>query len=403
VIPDVRARSLGPMVSADLVRMRAGRVMGAVAGSGFGAVVACGAENVAYATGYRSSAGGHRRAQRMAAVVTADAVVLVAPTGDAPAALAGGFRGDRYVPYGSFFFDRAAGQPPGPEAGRAAGSLPAGVRAAVDALGVAGAVGVDEADLAPAVRAALESLAPRLSLCRASDWFLAVRRAKFAEEVELLRHAALLAQRGIVAAFGVARPGVTERQLAAVVAQAMSAGGGRPSFVVVTTGARAALSDVLPGDSLVRAGDLVRFDVGCSYEGYASDIARTAVAGPPTTLQADRYVAVEAGQAAQLAALRPGVTAGELFDIAVRTVEEHGLRPYRRHHCGHAIGMAGYETPVISPGAGTAVEPGDVYCLETPFYELGWGGMMIEDTVAVAEHANDVFTTLGRELHQVPA
>ena len=189
----------------------------------------------------------------------------------------------------------------------------------------------------------------------------------------------------------------------AVVAQNMSAGGGRPQFVVVTTGVRAALSDVLPGDSKVRAGDLVRFDVGCSYEGYASDIARTAVVGPPTTLQRDRYGALEAGEAAQLAALRPGVTAGELFDIAVRTVEEHGLRPYRRHHCGHAIGMAGYETPVISPGVGTVVESGDVYCLETPFYELGWGGMMIEDTVSVSEHANDVFTTLRRELHEVAA
>jgi Metallopeptidase family M24 len=211
----------------------------------------------------------------MAAVVTAGGVLLVAPTADAPAALAGGYPRDRYVPYGSFFYDRAAGQPPGPEAGRAAGSLPAGVRAALDALAVAGAVGVDEADLAPAVRAALESLAPRLRVCGASDWFLSVRR--------------------------------------------------------------------------------------------------------------------------------PGITAGELFDTAVRTVEQHGLRPYRRHHCGHAIGMASYETPVISPGTPTAVEPGDVYCLETPFYELGWGGMMIEDTVAVGDHANDVFTTLDRELHQVPA
>ena len=364
MIPDARTKSLGPTVSADLVWLRAERLMKAVAASQYSAVIACGAENVAYATGYRSSAGGHRRAQRMDAVVTAGGVLLVAPTADAPAALAGGYPRDRYVPYGSFFFDRAAGQPPGPEAGRAAGSLPAGVRAALDALAVAGAVGVDEADLAPAVREPLESLAPRLRVCGASDWFLSVRRSKFAEEVELLRHAALLAQRGIMAAFGALRPGVTERQLAAVVAQAMSAGGGRPQFVVVTNGARAALSDVLPGDTKVRAGDLVRFDVGCSYEGYASDIARTAVAGSPTTLQRDRYGALEAGQAAQLAALRPGITAGELFDIAVRTVEEHGLRPYRRHHCGHAIGMAGYEAPVISPGVAVVVEPGDVYCLK---------------------------------------
>jgi Xaa-Pro aminopeptidase len=65
--------------------------------------------------------------------------------------------------------------------------------------------------------------------------------------------------------------------------------------------------------------------------------------------------------------------------------------------------MACYEIPVISPGVGTAVESGDVYCLETPFYEFGWGGMMIEDAVCVGERANDVFTTLGRELHEVAA
>jgi Xaa-Pro aminopeptidase len=391
------------VVSADLVRARAGRLMKAVAAAGCSAAIACGAENVAYATGYRSSAGGHRRSQRMAAVVTADAVLLVAPAADAPAAIAGGYPQGSYIPYGSFFFDRAAGQPVGPEAGGTADSLPAGVRAALGTLKVGGAVWVDEADLAPAVREALVSLVPRITLSRASHWFLSVRRSKFAEEVVLLRHAALLAQRGITAAFGALRPGVTERQLAAVVAQNMSAGGGQPQFVVVAAGARAALSDVLPGDSEVRAGDLVRFDVGCSYEGYASDIARTAVVGRPTTLQRDRYAALAAGEAAQLAALRPGITAGELFEIAVRTVEEHGLRPYRRHHCGHAIGMAGYETPVISPGVGTAVEPGDVYCLETPFYELGWGGMMIEDAVCVGQRANDIFTTLGRELHEVAA
>ena len=403
MMADGRAGLLGPAVSAALVRARAERLMGAVAASGYCAVIACGAENVAYATGYRSSAGGHRRAQRMAAVVTGDAVLLVAPTADAPAAIAGGYPRDGYIPYGSFFFDRAAGQPLGPEAGQAAGSLPAGVRAALDALQIAGQVGLDEADLAPAVRQMLESLTPRLGLRDASDWFLAARRSKFAEETQLLRHAALLAQRGILAAFGALRPGITERQLAAIVAQNMAAGGGRPQFVVVTTGTRAALSDVLPGDTPVQPGDLVRLDVGCCYEGYASDIARTAVVGPPTTLQRDRYAALEAGQAAQLAALQPGITAGDLFDIAVRTVEEHGLRPYRRHHCGHAIGMAGYEKPLIAPGTPTTIQPGDVYCLETPFYELGWGGMMIEDTVSVGQHANDIFTTLGRELHQVPA
>jgi Xaa-Pro aminopeptidase len=36
--------------------------------------------------------------------------------------------------------------------------------------------------------------------------------------------------------------------------------------------------------------------------------------------------------------------------------------------------------------------------VETPFYELGWGGMMIEDTIMVTETGYEPVTTISREL-----
>src|SRR5690606_18514922 len=119
-----------------------------------------------------------------------------------------------------------------------------------------------------------------------------------------------------------------------------------PRFVVVTAGERAALADAFATDRPLRAGDLVRFDVGGVLDGYWSDIGRTAVVGEPDPLQRRFYDAIEAGEAEQLARIRPGLRAGEVFDLAVREVERRGLFPYRRHHCGHGIGLDVYEPPI---------------------------------------------------------
>ena len=99
--------------------------------------------------------------------------------------------------------------------------------------------------------------------------------------------------------------------------------------------------------------------------------------------------------------IRPGVSAEQVFDVAVSAVEAAGLAPYRRHHCGHAIGTEVYERPVISPGSSTALEPGMVFCVETPYYEIGWGGMMIEDSLVVTDTGVEMLTTSDRSLRVI--
>src|SRR5690606_2044931 len=138
-----------------------------------------------------------------------------------------------------------------------------------------------------------------------------------------------------------------------------------------------AFSDAYATDRRLAVGDLVRFDVGCTLEGYWSDIGRTAIVGEADALQRSRYEAILAGEQAQLDAARPGLTAAQLFNLAVETVERHGLTPYRRHHCGHGIGLDVYERPIVSAAADQPLETGMTLCVETPYYELGWGGMMV--------------------------
>jgi Xaa-Pro aminopeptidase len=226
---------------------------------------------------------------------------------------------------------------------------------------------------------------------------------KLPGEVARLETAARLAEDGISAALQVAEPGMREIDLVSVVAATMVGGGGFPRFLVVTSGERSSLSDARGTERKLRPGDLVRFDVGCTVDGYWSDIGRTAVVGEPDALTRRRYAAIADGEEAEIRAIAPGTSAAEVFDLAVEVVERGGVSPYRRQHCGHGIGMDVYEPPIVAPGVETVFEPGMVLCVETPFYEIGWGGMMVEDTVVVTPRGNRRLTRSDRSLRVIEA
>jgi Xaa-Pro aminopeptidase len=377
-------------VSGPLAEETRAALLGALSSAPFDLLALAEPENVAYATGYRSVAGDIFPAHRMAALVGPDLLAVVAPAAD------GGALTEHvpdHEPFGRFFFE-------GDRLGLADrhGSFVEALAAAAARLRLGGRVGVDDA-MGEDARSALR--ASGVEVTSAGSWLRSVRAVKLPGEILRLGEAARLAEEGIAAAMESARPGISERDLAAIVATTMAAGGGIPRFVVVTAGERSALADARATTRTLRPGDLVRFDVGCTVDGYWSDVGRTAVVGSPDRLQAARYEAILAGEAAQLAEIRPGVTAAGLFDVAVGAVEGAGLRPYRRHHCGHGIGLAVYEPPIVSPGEDSAVLPGMVMCLETPFYELGWGGMMVEDTVLVTADGHQKLTTSQRALREV--
>ena len=351
-------------------------------------------ESVHYATGYRSVGADLYGTHRMAALLTADDCWLVCPTADAPAAMDVGFPLERIVPFGTFFFESVTDSPLSLTVGRHP-SLESALRVVVGTLG---------ARLSYGVESPVEGFALGDGV-RLSDATAHVRRArasKLPAEVEILRYAAQLAEAGVATAVAAAGSGATEKEIAGQVAAVMVAGGGTPRFVVVGSGERSALSDSFASDRAWGRGEVLRFDTGCVVDGYWSDIGRTAVLGEPSHVQTVRYSALLAGQEASFELARPGVTGRELFEAAVRTVNGHGL-PYRRQHCGHGIGLSIYEAPAVSPAGDTAIEAGTTMCLETPFYELGWAGMMVEDTVVITPGGYERLTCTDRGLWVVSA
>lgn len=366
------------------------RLRGIIAGAPFDALLLASPANVFYATGFRGLRDASRPGNRAAALVSGDGVYLVGPTQDFALALEAGFAQQDYVPHGRFYFGEAGDGVPEPTSGRASDFVSALAAALRRSRLDAATLGVDEEGLGLETSMAVEAALPALRSVAASEIVRRARSSKLPGELDLLGRSARLAERGIEAAFDAARPGVTERELAAVVASAMISGGGALRLVVVTSGERSALVDAPPTDKTLKPGDLLRLDVGCVVEGYCSDVARTAVVGEPDARQARYFAALLAGQEAALAAVRPGVSPRELFGVAVEGVRANGLGGYRRNHCGHGIGLENYEPPLVMPGEEEALQEGTVLCVETPYYEVGWGGMMVEDTV--------VTTAAGRRL-----
>lgn len=390
--------------AADLAGRTLAKLRTRLAASDFDGLLLTAPANVQYATGYRSVGSAVHGRSTMAVLVTDTQLIVVGPVADSAPAFDFGLAPDSYLAYGRFYFESAAHPEQRPtelvdqHADRTA-AIAAAVRQA--GLGLA-RIGVDLESDDP-LRAELADGCPQVHWADAAGWVGTVRAAKLPEEVAVLQRAALLAEDGILAAIEAARVGTTERELAAIVAGTMVAGGGEPRFVVVTSGPRSALADAYATDRPLEPGDLLRFDVGCTVDGYWSDIGRTAVLGKADDRQRRFYDTLLAGEQAQLDRAKPGEIACEIFDLAVRTVQDGGgPNPYRRQHCGHGIGLTTYEPPIIAPGDRGVLAAGMVFCFETPYYELGWGGMMVEDTLVITEDGVRMLTGRARSLTEVP-
>lgn len=364
------------------------------------AVVSVDPAHVGYLCGYRSVMLDADRTYRCAVIITRDKTVLVTGASDAGPALEVMRDPASIYRYGIFFVSARKA-----EVDYAA--LPKAEATFIDALKAALAatinpqqrVGLDGANEIELQQ--LRSLIGNRTF-DAHPAIIKARSVKVPEEIEKIRHSASITERGMEKALRHAAPGVTELELSVLIANEIRAGGGIPRFVVVTAGDRTALADTYATTTKLVKGDLLRLDIGCTVDGYWADTARTAVIGTPTREQQERYDALMQGEAAQLALAKPGITVGDLFNVAVETVRKGALPNYQRTHCGHGLGIGAHEFPTLNTAnKDVEIQEGMCFCVETPLYEFGWGGMMVEDIIVIRPGGNECLTKLPREMQQL--
>lgn len=259
-------------------------------------------------------------------------------------------------------------------------------------------IGVDEIGILPQYWDKLADALPDATLVRAADVFRYARAIKTPEEIARLRRSAQIADLSIQAALDVAREGATEMDLARAFHAKTINEGGMPVLGCIGVGPRGAMTNVQPSEHKIGRGDVIRFDVGGRYKHYRADIARNGVIGEPSKKLAQYHRAICVGLDRAIEMIRPGVRAADVFEAAVETVRREGLPHYQRSHVGHGIGLDGYDAPNIAPGSADVFEEGMVICVETPYYEMGFAGLQVEDTMVVTKDGVDSFMLSGTGL-----
>jgi Xaa-Pro aminopeptidase len=378
------------------------RLEAALEAAGVDALVVSSPADVAYLTGFASLSRTVYRTELLA-VYSAAGTGLVIPAIDAPALAAGDAAADHVACHGRFFVDLAeraddAAQRAARLVTEAADTAGDALARVLAALGLGAArVGLDDAALTRAAAAALGARLAGVSVIPAVGAVARARAVKGPWEIDCLAQALRAAEESIHAVLGELAPGTTEREAVACYERALAERGAAPLAPIIAFGENAALPAAYPTARALRAGDLVRFDLGCALKGYHADVARMAVFGEPGAAATRAYDAVEAGVGAALAAIRPGVEAGAVFEAAVAAVRAAGIPGFRRHHVGYGIGLEPAETPWLVPGGG-ALEPGMVLRVETPYYELGAFGVNVKETVLVTRGGAAVMNRSNRGL-----
>ena len=260
-------------------------------------------------------------------------------------------------------------------------------------------LGIESDHMTVASEARLRSLLPKAWRLRPVSGALpgSVERQRMVKdpaEVELLRRAVKLGSSLFAPLLKTIRPGVAETVVAAKLEySARQAGAAGMSFdSIVAAGPRSAMPHGRASSTPIPRQGLVVLDFGVILAGYCSDMTRTVALGRASANEAGWYHAVLESQLAGIAAVRPGVTAGQVDEACRKVLKKNKLAQYFTHSTGHGVGLEIHEPPRLAAGETAVLEPGMVLTIEPGVYIPGQGGVRIEDMILVTKTGCEVLT-----------
>lgn len=271
-----------------------------------------------------------------------------------------------------------------------------------------GRIGVTQLELMP--RAVLEPLRaglPRTELVNATRLMDLVRLVKSDWELAQMRRAGVVCAAGWDAFVKALRPGVREYEVVAEVEAQIKSMGAQDNFMLFASGGDEVRGMTPPGARQLQVGDMVRTELTPSLDGYYAQICRSAVLGPPSEGQLRSFdlfnEAVEAG----LAAVRAGVTGGDIARAENDVFRKHGYGEYTTSQYtrvrGHGHGLHPDEIPSLLEDDETVLEENAVIIVHPNTYTPLCGYHVLGDPVVVKKDGYEPLLTTERILFTAPA
>ncbi len=228
-----------------------------------------------------------------------------------------------------------------------------------------------------------------------------LRRQKDARELKLISEAVRRAEVSLREMKKYIRAGARECDLALMLEFLMREKGARKAAFdsIIASGRNGALPHASVTGRRIRQGDLITIDFGAEADGYCSDITRTYCVGKPSGRQREIHALVLNAQTTAIRAIASGASCFDVDAAARNTIRNAGHGEHFGHGTGHGIGLMVHEAPSLSPLSKDRLVPGMVFTVEPGVYVPGWGGVRIEDMVALPGTGTPrVLTGLPREL-----
>ena len=246
-------------------------------------------------------------------------------------------------------------------------------------------IGVETLDIPGICYDYLRERLPDAELNDCQGIFDEMRAIKSPEEADHMSEINMATAKAITVAFEMARPGDTEKEIAQnMISLTLEYGADSVAFMTMGAGPNIFETHHIPGEYRIKEGDFIHVDFGCYFDGYLSDISRTAVVKKPDQGQLRAYEFAVSAERAVGEALFPGSTVMEVHEATRKFYEERGQN-YDRAFIGHGLGIGCHEYPFLGPSHGDwVIEPGMFFQVE-PSIILGGTRVHTEDSFLVTD------------------
>ncbi|NQU07504.1 MAG: aminopeptidase P family protein [Candidatus Abyssubacteria bacterium] len=279
-----------------------------------------------------------------------------------------------------------------------------------------------------------QEMLPAAEFVNISPLIISQRMVKDAEELELVRASAAIADKGQARALDAVREGISEVEMAAEVEAELRRNKHEGILVNRRFDTYAMYGMIGSGDSLTRfagfanvatgvglnrsmrisasnrimkRGDLVMIDITGCYHGYITDVTRPYVIGPASEKQVEVFEALCSVQDEILESIRPGVPVSEVYAKGVDAAAKTKFGEYfmgceeKGKFIGHGLGLELDEPPVIGPGDPTIIRENMTLAVEINTIIPGFGAIKVEDSIVVTSDGVELLSKIERRLYEV--
>ena len=242
---------------------------------------------------------------------------------------------------------------------------------------------------------ALKQALPQTRFVDATNVIKQSRIVKSKEEIAQIRITNEVASMGYDAAREMIAAGVREADIAgAVEGRIYGRGVGYKNvtrsrgYCFVMSGANSVNSwrpFCVSTDKRLAWGEPVLVELDAMTNGYFNDLTRTFFVGTPDAKAKSIFDAVQEAVNTVIAAVKPGVRCADLDAIARKVIDRAGFGEYFNHQLGHGVGLQFHEPPTLHPASTDVLEEGMVFAIEPAIYIPGFGGVRLEDNLAVTK------------------